>query len=351
MPGPGLAGQAQTVLGPIAGEAMGITLPHEHLLIDFEVMFREPANGSERGLARQPVSLSNLGWVRHHFSSNLDNLQLLDEKVARDEALLFKHAGGQTFVDPTNRGLARDPLALARVARATGLNIIMGSGYYVAAAHPPDMDRRTADDIARELVTDLTEGVDGTGVRAGFIGEIGTTWPWTDNEKKVVRAAVAAQRETGAALMIHPGRHERLPLAIVEFIRKEGADLGRTIMCHIERTIADPAVLLELAATGVRLEYDLFGLETSYYPYNPAFDMPNDGERMRQILFLIERGHLAQILMSHDIAYKHCLTRWGGFGYHHLLVNVIPRLRAKGADDKIVQTLLIDNPRRAFVYA
>jgi phosphotriesterase-related protein len=351
MPDPGLSGQAQTVLGPIAGKAMGITLPHEHLLIDFEVMFREPANGSERGLARQPVSLANLGWVRHNFSSNLDNLQLLDEAVARDEALLFKHAGGRTFVDPTNRGLARDPLALARVARATGLNIIMGSGYYVAAAHPPDMDRRTADDIARELVADLTEGVDGTGVRAGFIGEIGTTWPWTDNEKKVVRAAVAAQRETGAALMIHPGRHERLPLAIVDFIRKEGADLGRTIMCHVERTIADPAVLLELAATGVRLEYDLFGLETSYYPYNPAFDMPNDGERMRQILFLIERGHLGQILMSHDIAYKHCLTRWGGFGYHHLLVNVIPRLRAKGADDKVVHTLLIDNPRRAFAYA
>lgn len=351
MPTTSLAGQAQTVLGPIAGEAMGITLPHEHLLIDFAVMFREPAAGAERGLSRQPVTLANLGWVRHHFSSNLDNLQLLDEAVARDEALLFRHAGGQTFVDPTNRGLARDPLALARVARATGLNIIMGSGYYVDAAHPPGMDRRAVDDIARELVADLTVGVDGTGVRAGFIGEIGTTWPWTDNEKKVVRAAVAAQRETGAALMIHPGRHERLPLAIVDFIRKEGADLERTIMCHIERTIADPGVLLELAATGVRLEYDLFGLETSYYPYNPAFDMPNDGERMRQILFLIERGHLAQLLMSHDIAYKHCLTRWGGFGYHHLLVNVIPRLRARGADDRTVQTLLVDNPRRAFTYA
>ncbi len=153
MPNTPLAGQAQTVLGPIAGEAMGITLPHEHLLIDFEVMFKEPADGSQRGLARQPVSLANLGWVRQHFSSNLDNLQLLDEQVARDEALLFKHAGGQTFVDPTNRGLARDPLALARVARATGLNIIMGSGYYVAAAHPPDMAARTADDVAREIVT------------------------------------------------------------------------------------------------------------------------------------------------------------------------------------------------------
>jgi phosphotriesterase-related protein len=350
MPTP-VTGQAQTVLGPIAAEAMGITLPHEHLLIDFEVMFTEPGGGSERGLSRQPVSLANLGWIRQHFSSNLDNLQLLDEKVARDEALLFKNAGGQTFVDPTNRGLARDPLALARVARATGLNIIMGSGYYVAAAHPPEMDRRTVDDIAREIVTDLTVGVGDTEVRAGFIGEIGTTWPWAENEKKVVRAAVAAQHDTGAALMIHPGRHERLPLDIVDFIRREGADLGRTIMCHVERTIADRAVLLELAATGVFLEYDLFGLETSYYPYNPAFDMPNDGERMRQILFLIERGYLAQVLMSHDIAYKHCLTKWGGFGYHHLLVNVIPRLRAKGADDKTIQTLLVDNPRSAFAYA
>jgi phosphotriesterase-related protein len=193
--------------------------------------------------------------------------------------------------------------------------------------------------------------VDGTGVRAGFIGEIGTTWPWTDNERKVVRAAVLAQRQTGAPLMIHPGRHERLPLEIVEMIRREGADLGRTIMCHIERTIVDRAVLLELAATGVYLEYDLFGLETSYYPYNPAFEMPNDGERMRQILFLIDRGHLPRILMSHDIAYKHCLTRWGGFGYHHLLVSVIPRLRQKAADDVTIETLLVDNPRRAFVFA
>src|SRR5262245_19166334 len=345
-----LAGQAQTVLGPIAGEAMGITLPHEHLLIDFTLMFKEPETEGERALARQPLRLDNLGWVRRNFSSSLDNLRLTDENVARDELLLYRQAGGRTVVDPTNRGLSRDPLALERVARATGLHIVMGSGYYVAASHPADMDTRTVDGLARDMVTDLTVGVDGTGVRAGFIGEIGTTWPWTDNERKAVRAAVLAQRETGAPLMIHPGRHERLPLEIVEMIRREGGDLGRTIMCHIERTIADRAVLLELAATGVYLEYDLFGLETSYYPYNPAFDMPNDGERMRQILFLIERGHLAQVLMSHDIAYKHCLTRWGGFGYHHLLVNVIPRLRGQGADDAPIETLLIANPRRAFVF-
>jgi phosphotriesterase-related protein len=346
-----IAGRAQTVLGPVAAEDMGVTLPHEHVLIDFTLMFKEPEGERERELARQPVRLDNLGWVRRNFNANLDNLRLLDEGVAKDELLLYREAGGRTLVDPTNRGLSRDPLGLRRVARATGLNIVMGSGYYVAASHPPDMDGKTVDGVAREIVADLTAGVGDTGVRAGLIGEIGTTWPWTANERKVVQAAVLAQRETGAPLMIHPGRHERLPLEIVDLIRREGADLGRTIMCHIERTIVDPAVLLELAATGVYLEYDLFGLETSYYPYNPGFDMPNDAGRVRQILFLIEHGHLGRILMSHDIAYKHALTRWGGHGYHHLLVSVVPRLRLKGVDDQAIQTLLVDNPRRAFVFA
>src|SRR5574342_399536 len=127
------------------------------------------------------------------------------------------------------------------------------------------------------------------------------------NERKVVRAAVQAQRETGAPLMIHPGRHPRAPMDIADVVRREGGDLRRTVMCHIDRTIADEGILLDLAATGIWLEYDLFGLETSYYPYNPDFDMPNDGERLRQILRLVERGHGDQVLMSHDIAYKHSL--------------------------------------------
>ena len=351
MPRSPIAGQAQTVLGPIAAEDMGITLPHEHLLIDFTVMFKEPDSERERELARQPVELANLGWVRRNFSSSLDNLRLVDENVARDELCSTgRPAAGPSSIPPTAG--CRAILSRWRVWPGRPGST---SSWARDTTWPP-RTRRTwtagaSNDVAREIVTDVTAGVGDTGIRAGFIGEIGTTWPWTDNERKVVGAAVLAQRETGAPLMIHPGRHERLPLEIVDFIRREGADLGRTIMCHIERTIVDPAVLLELAATGVYLEYDLFGLETSYYPYNPAFDMPNDGERMRQILFLIEHGHLRQILMSHDIAYKHCLTRWGGFGYHHLLVSVIPRLRQKGADDKTIQTLLVHNPGAAFVFA
>jgi phosphotriesterase-related protein len=343
-------GQVQTVLGPIAQDAIGITLPHEHLLIDFKVMFSEPAAASDKGRAHEAVTLANLGWVRHHFNASLDNLRLTDERLAADEILLFKDAGGQTVVDPTPKTLARDPLALARIARRTGLNIVMGAGYYVHASHPPDMDRRSVDDLGREMIADITIGVGDSGVHAGLIGEIGTTSPWTENEKKVLRAAIVAQRATGAPLMIHPGRHPKMPMELAEFVQKEGGDLQRTIMCHICRTIADVGAVIDLAQTGIWLEYDLFGLENSYYPYNPSFDMPNDGGRMAHVLALMAAGHQEQLLLSHDIAYKTSLVAYGGYGYHHLLVNVVPRLRAKGVDDLGLRRLLVENPARAFAF-
>jgi phosphotriesterase-related protein len=348
---PSLAGQVQTVLGSISPEAMGITLPHEHLLIDFKVMFAEPAAASDKGRAWEPVSLANLGWVRQHFNANLDNLRLTDEQVAADEIRLFKHAGGSTVVDPTPRTLARDPLALARIARATGMNVVMGSGYYVAASHPPDMDGKSVGALADEMIADVTVGAGDTGVRAGLLGEIGTTYPLAENERKVLRAAVAAQRQTGAPLMVHPGRHPKMPMELAELVDKEGGDVARTIMCHIDRTISDVRAVIDLAQTGIWLEYDLFGLENSYYPYNPSFDMPNDGGRMAHILALIAAGHGDRLLLSHDIAYKTSLVKYGGYGYHHLLVNVVPRLRAKGVDDAGLHRLLVDNPRRAFAFA
>src|SRR5258705_13020627 len=193
MPGP--LGQVQTVLGAVAPSAIGITLPHEHLLIDFKVMFAEPATASDKGRAWEPVSLGNLGWVRQNFNANLDNLRLLDEQVAQDEILLFKHAGGRTVVDPTPKTIGRDPLALARIARATGLNVIMGAGYYVNASHPPDMDRRTVDDLAREMIADITSGVGDTVVHSGLIGGVGTTQPRTDSEQRVLRGANVGRPE------------------------------------------------------------------------------------------------------------------------------------------------------------
>jgi phosphotriesterase-related protein len=344
-----LTGMVQTVLGPIVPEELGITLTHEHLLSDISCTYREPTDPSELRMALEPVSLENLWWVRYHWASNLDNRKLLDETSAIAEALHYKQMGGRTIVDVSNIGLARHPAGLARIARATGLHIVMGAGYYIAASHPADMDRRSEDDITQEIIRDVTSGVDQTQVCAGLIGEIGCSWPLHENETKVLRAAARAQRETGAPLMIHPGRDEAAPLAIVRVLEDAGANTQQTIMAHIERTMFDMDLIIELAATGVYLEYDLFGHESSFYPL-AAIDMPNDAQRLAQLQELVVKGCLRQILMAHDICTKTRLTRYGGHGYAHILRNVVPRMRQKGFLDDHIQTMLVENPKRVLTF-
>jgi len=167
------ARKVQTVTGLISPDQLGITLTHEHLLVDLSVLGRPPAEASARDFYYKPVSMEILGYIRHHATRNLDNSQLLNVDTAIDEAMLYKQSGGGSLVDATSIGIARDPIGLARVSRATGINIIMGASHYVAPAHPSDMDRRSEDEIVEQIVRDVTEGVNGTGIKSGIIGEVG----------------------------------------------------------------------------------------------------------------------------------------------------------------------------------
>jgi phosphotriesterase-related protein len=345
------AGFAQTVLGPVAPASLGLTLPHEHLLIDLRFLFRPPVPGSALGHELAPIELAHLYEINYDWFSNLDNLSLADEATAIDEAGRFRRDGGQTLVDPTSAGIGRNPLALQRVARATGLHVIMGSGYYTEPAHPPEVATATEDALARAIVRDVTDGVGETSVRAGLIGEIGCSWPWTAAERKSLRAAAHAARETGAPLMIHPGRDPKAPEMHLEEVRRTGLDLRRVIVAHIERTIiADPGRLRAVVDTGCTVEYDLFGVEISHFPWGGP-DMPNDAERIRQVLWLIEQGYGRQVLLSHDVCFKIRLTGYGGTGLVHIPRRIVPRLRARGASEADIRALIVENPARALTFA
>lgn len=346
----GKVGKAQTVLGLVEARDLGITLAHDHVLIDGTFMYVEPEEISQKDLAHQKITLENRGWVGYHWTSNRDNVELKDEGIAVSELRHFVAAGGRTIVDPTNRGLGRDPEALARIARLTGMNIIMGAGYYIGSTHPADMAERSEEAITREIVADIEVGVGETSIKAGLIGEIGCTYPWWDHEKKSLRAAVEAQKETGAALMVHPGRDPKSPEEIVKLVDDASGDLSRTIICHIDRTCLDRAWLKDLAGAGCYLEYDLFGNESSFYPPNPRVDMPSDAQRMEVILWHFEQGYERQILLSHDVATKHRLHAYGGLGYDHLITNVVPRLRKRGLSERDVSTLIVENPARIYCF-
>ena len=100
-------------------------------------------------------------------------MQLMDQQLAINEAMFYKRAGGGTIVEVSNIGMSRDPLGLANIARATGLHIIMGSGYYMGQSHPEELTGMTDEEVAGGIIADIKEGVGNTGIRAGIIGEIG----------------------------------------------------------------------------------------------------------------------------------------------------------------------------------
>jgi phosphotriesterase-related protein len=345
-----ISGQAQTVLGAVAPEELGITMMHEHLIIDLRRFYHEPENPQEHPNAHAPVDLDTLSWVFMNWSASLDNLVLSDQNVAVDEAGIFKQAGGGTLVDVTSVGLGRDPHALRRIAEKTDLHIVMGSSYYLATFHPPDMDDKTEDDIYEEIVRDITEGVGDSGVRAGIIGEVGCSWPLHPNEAKALRASARAQRETGAPLSIHPGLHVDAPFEIVDILAKAGADIERVIIGHMERTRLDRERLVRLLRSGCYVEFDWFGEVRPTYPHG-IIEVPSDSERIKTIAFLIGEGFGKKVVVSQDICLKARLASYGGPGYGHIARYVRTWMRELGIKADEIDDLLVGNPRRILAFA
>ena len=223
----------------------------------------------------------------------------------------------------------------------TGINVVIGSGYYVGASHPEGMDAKSEDEIAAEIVADVTTGQ--RGVRAGVIGELGCSWPLWPNERKVLRAGARAQVETGASIIIHPGRSEDAPFEVLDVLAGAGADVERVVIGHLGRTYFDGERLLELARTGCYLAYDQLGWETSNFSL-AATDFPSDAQRIGFVKLLVDEGHGGQVLLGQDVCSKDKLVRYGGHGFAHLLENIAPRLAEAGISQRAIDRMLISNP-------
>ncbi|MFA6313281.1 MAG: hypothetical protein WCV99_20000 [Sterolibacterium sp.] len=336
-----LQGKVQTVCGLVEPERIGLTLLHEHVLVDI----RPPA-WREIEQVGETITLANRYAIDYGEVLAPGNYVLDKEDVAIAELRAMRQDGGETLVDLSCGGLHPDPLGLRRVSQAAGTHIVMGCGYYVDEYQDSANHGRTVEDFTAEMVEQIQVGAWDTEVRAGVIGEIGCQVPWTDLEKRVMAAAVMAQQETGAALSIHPGRDPDQPQEIADFLRAHGADMSRSVISHIDRTIFDEERLFRLADTGVVIELDLFGMETSYYKLNESVDMPNDAQRLRTLRRLVERGHLPQIAISQDICFQTRLSCNGGHGYGHIFRNVVPMMKRRGFDEREIDTMLRATPRR-----
>ena len=335
--------EVNTVLGPVSSEELGITLMHEHLMVDATPWFEEPEEASRRAISRRPVSMDILGVLKNEPFLCQDNCQLLDEDAAVEEVSRFRRVGGGTIVDPTCRGIGRDPEALQRISRATGLHVVMGAGYYLNQSHPQWVASMSVGDVASEIERDVLEGV--RGIKAGIIGEIGVSADFTSEEEKVLRGAARAQSRTGAPLEVHLPGWERLAGRVLDIVEEEGGELTSTILCHMNPSGRDPDYQMDLAGRGAWLEYDMLGMDFFYA--DQQAQSPSDGENARALERLKEAGFLGSVLLSQDVFVKIQLVRYGGTGYAHILENFLPRLRRHGFTDQEIDLLVTENPKKA----
>jgi phosphotriesterase-related protein len=340
------SGLVMTVLGPRPVEELGVTLMHEHLLFDVSNWWQPATTAMQIRLSELTVDINMIGDLRMHPFLNRDNCKQLDVNVSIEEVQQFRDLGGQTVVDPTTLGMSRDPLALQMISRKTGLNIVMGTGFYLGNAHPEYVKRMSVDDIANLIVNDVGAGENLPPVCAGLIGEIGVSKDFTDEERKVLRGAAQASARTGVPLMVHLPGWERLAHEVLDIAEQEGADLRHTVLCHMNPSLHDFEYQTSLADRGAFIEYDMIGMD--YFYADQQAQSPSDEENAEAIKKLIDAGYIKHLLLSQDVFLKMMLTRYGGFGYGYILRYFVPRLRRHAVTDDQISEMLVENPRRVF---
>ena len=353
------AGKIITVLGPIDAKAAGITLPHEHFFLDLSLPFddsdrwvragrRAPEGAEDRRIYELKLQLDNWTEVYKVLWRTKDPLILDDFDLALKEVSAFKAAGGSTIIDVTSKGLGREPESLARLARKSGLQIVMGAGWYREGWRPVDFNGMSIDELAADMVTEIVEGVGPEKIHAGVIGEIPamdiTTGP-DSNDTQQVRAAARASVKTGAAITLHQWVGDGVTLMnTLDILEAEGADLKRVIVGHVGGDAPDQLDILTTALErGVTLEFDLLG--TAFLLEDKVNDIRG---AVDTVVTLIEAGFANQILLSQDVCTKTQLKAYGGNGYDYILKEVVPYLKEIGVADEDVERLLIGNPARLF---
>ena len=300
----------ETVNGPIDPSSLGVTLTHEHVFLEM-------------------WSRDGEGYIG----------QLRDEDVLAAELGAFRAAGGGCLVDQTPGGAGRDPLGLRRMSARTGLKIVTGCGWYTEPYYPraDDLARRSVAAIAEQLVTEIREGLDGTGVRPGIIGEIGASQGWISPlEERVHRAAARAQIATGLPLATHTLYHST-GAAQMALFDEEGVDPARVCIGHCD-TFPSLDYCLAVARWGGYVSIDNVG--------HIAGD--HEEQVRRVVLGLLDAGFGAQILLSQDVGQVSELRSRGGRGYTYLSERF---LTALDLDERAVNVLTVENPRRWLMIA
>jgi phosphotriesterase-related protein len=309
----------ETVRGPVEVARLGRTLMHEHIFV------------------LEPEALQNFGHV--WGASYWDEEARVGEAIEKLRAV--KQAGFDTFVDPTAIGLGRNVERIARVNAEVDLNIVVATGVYAFLELPNFLRYRSTDQIAELFVREIREGIDDTGIKAGFLKCAVDEYGIAGDVPRIIEATAAASLETGAPIMVHTNAPARTGLLALEAFAGHGVDLSKLNVAHAGDS-NDLDYLREIARSGAILGYDRFNIPH----FNP------DADRIRTLVALVEEGYANQIILSHDAAsFMDFFTgdeKFAGEEPDYLWISrhILPALLEAGVTQEQIDTMLIEVPAR-----
>lgn len=294
----------RTILGDIDSHELGMTLAHEHLIVDLD-----------------RVRKDGVSFI-------LD----VDEVVPEVEKAMAQ--GIEAAFEVSTIDMGRDVLKLKKISERTGLKIVCSTGFYLAEYHPDWMDNASKEEIAEIYINELMNGIGSTGIRAGFIAEIASSNAgFTGNEKKILEAAGIASKKTGFAVSTHTGR--MAAIETIETLLNEGTEPDKIIIGH-QDLIDDHEYHLSLLKYGVNIAFDTCG-KSAYMP---------DETRAINALKLVEAGYGDHLVLSNDVSRHTYFTTFGENGYTAVMGKVVPLMEEAGLKKEDIRKFLVDNPAR-----
>jgi len=297
----------QTVRGLIKPSQLGMTLIHEHIMVDF-------------------IGADKVDKNRYNPDEVFEvMLPYLKE---------IKGLGVTGFAECTPMFLARDPALLARLSESADMHIITNTGMYKEPYLPKYAFEKSADELAQMWINEIEQGIEDTNIKAGFIKIAVNPGTLIPIQQKIVHAAAITSKATGATIASHTANGIAV-MESLDILKSENVPPDKFIFVHAGAE-GDTKYHLSVAEQGAYVEYDSI----------------SEGEANRYIQLIkmmIDKGHEDRLLLSQDAGWYNVGEPKGGNikGFAYLIKGFVPLMEQSGIDKKIIDKLLIDNPAKA----
>jgi phosphotriesterase-related protein len=326
----------RTVLKDIPpGQITGPTMFHEHLSLsaDFLPRWMTYARANARaGGGGTGGGGGRAGAAPAATPATPEPFFMQDADVMTAEVIAAQKDGVACIVDRGHPDMGRDINFLKMLATKSGLPIVAGGGFYTQPFYPPEITTMSEDEIFQAILKQVEADP------IGALGEIGSWDEITDTERKVFRAIGRAQAETNLGVFTHTGIPGKSAMEQLDILEKAGAKPNRVVIGHVGNLV-DPKVEVhkELCKRGAFIGFDRQG-------------GAGDARQVPMVMALLEAGYADHLMFSSDLASAAQIKKNGGGGYAQTLTVFVPKLKAAGATDDVLHTILVDNPRRLLAF-